>query len=304
MGRQIRRVPLDFDWPPNEVWSGFLMPDEVRLPSCPDCEGMGWSPEAKALQDRWYGYAPFAPDDRGSTPLTVDTPAVRAFAERNVSRSPDFYGSGEDAIVREAERLIRMWNQQWCHHLNQADVDALVEGGRLMDFTHVWTKGEGWQPKEPPYTPSAAEVNEWAILSMGHDSINRWIVVGAELDRLCQPKYCATCDGKGDVGTEEQRAVYEAWEPTGPPAGEGWQLWETVSEGSPISPVFPDGDGLVHWLSTDYRWGAAREPMSRKQAEAFVRSGGWAPSLIGTAAGLQDGMTAIADAKLAKGSQS
>ena len=34
-----------------------------------------------------------------------------------------------------------------------------------------------------------------------------------------------------------------------PPAGEGWQMWETVSEGSPMSPVFATPEELAQWLA-------------------------------------------------------
>lgn len=33
----------------------------------------------------------------------------------------------------------------------------------------------------------------------------------------------------------------------GPPKGEGYQLWETTSEGSPVSPVFATLDTLCEW---------------------------------------------------------
>jgi hypothetical protein len=33
-----------------------------------------------------------------------------------------------------------------------------------------------------------------------------------------------------------------------PPEGDGWQLWQTVSDG-PISPVFADPDDLIEWMS-------------------------------------------------------
>jgi len=33
----------------------------------------------------------------------------------------------------------------------------------------------------------------------------------------------------------------------GPPKGDGYQLWETTSEGSPVSPVFASLDGLCEW---------------------------------------------------------
>jgi hypothetical protein len=288
MSREVRRVPLDFDFPQGQTWTGYLMPDELRLPGCPDCEATGYSPDARRLMNRWYGKAPFRPEDRGSEPLTVTTPGVRAFAERNVVHAPWFYGSGEAAIVREARRLSSMWNEQWCHHLNQADVDALVAAGRLMDFTHTWDREERrWVPKDPPYTPTAAEVNAWALNGMGHDSINQSIVVTAELERLGLPRLCSTCNGSGEVATPEQKAAEEAWEPTPPPEGPGWQLWQTVSEGGPCSPVFPTREGLVDWLCTEYRQVGSERPMTRRQAEAFVEVGFSAGSgaLLSTAEG-------------------
>ncbi len=33
----------------------------------------------------------------------------------------------------------------------------------------------------------------------------------------------------------------------GPPVGDGFQLWETTSEGSPVSPVFKTLDELCEW---------------------------------------------------------
>ena len=35
-----------------------------------------------------------------------------------------------------------------------------------------------------------------------------------------------------------------------PPTGEGWQLWENVTEGSAVSPVFATAEELAEWLST------------------------------------------------------
>jgi hypothetical protein len=61
------------------------------------------------------------------------------------------------------------------------------------------------------------------------------------------PLTCEICQGHGYLEAfPGQRAEAEAWKPAEPPAGEGWQLWETASEGSPVSPVFPDADGLAN----------------------------------------------------------
>lgn len=38
----------------------------------------------------------------------------------------------------------------------------------------------------------------------------------------------------------------------GPPKGEGYQLWETTSEGSPVSPVFETLDELCEWCESNY----------------------------------------------------
>ena len=32
-----------------------------------------------------------------------------------------------------------------------------------------------------------------------------------------------------------------------PPEGEGWQLWETTTEGAPVSPVFKTPEELAEW---------------------------------------------------------
>jgi hypothetical protein len=127
---------------------------------------------------------------------------------------------------------------------------------------------------------------------MGHDGIDQYqatrkIIAAAGLDPDVWG-FCPACRGEGWVERYPgQNADAEAWEPTGPPTGDGWQLWETVSEGSPISPVFPDKTGLVEWLcSPAYTWGG---PMSRDTAERFVDFG-WAPSFVFTPGrGLQTG---------------
>ena len=291
MGREIRRVPADFNWPLDQVWEGFLSPDKFDETPCPDCES-GYSPQAQNLYDLWYGKIPFDPATTGSTPWQHDSPGVRAFAERNVSNAPGFYGTGEAAIVREAQRLADHFNNGWLHHLSQDDVDALVAGGRLYDFTHTVVPGEGWKPKDPPVKPTAAEVNEWSVRGMGHDSINAMVAIRARCEREGIDDTCPTCMGHAGLEKYEgQRAEAEAWEPTGPPKGDGWQLWETVSEGSPVSPVFPTADELAVWMSDPERgdrW------VPQEVAARFIAEG-WAPSFIsgpGTH-GLVSGVEAI-----------
>jgi hypothetical protein len=279
MGREVRRVAFDFDWPLNEVWEGFLSPKELHEDKCSTCNGSGYSAHAKHLQNRWYGYVHFEPYETGSEPLTIYTAEVRAFAQRNIDRSPEYYGTGDAAVEREAQRLCDLWNRAWSHHLSQDDVDALIASDRLWDFTHTCRKGEGWKPIEPTPEVTAEQVNRWSILGFGHDSLNCSIVVRAACEREGEPHLCWRCNGHGSLEQYPgQRAEAEAWKPTDPPAGDGWQLWETVSEGSPISPVFATADDLATWMSDPAR---GDQWMPSHVARKFVEDG-WAPSLVMT----------------------
>lgn len=75
---------------------------------------------------------------------------------------------------------------------------------------------------------------------------------------------------------DEDGALYtpEDW----PPESErGWVVYETVSEGCPITPCFSTPDELIDWLATKgTEWDS---PMSSEAAERFVK-GGWAPSMM------------------------
>lgn len=257
MGRQLRRVPLDFNWPVNQRWKGFINPHYKNAKDCEECGGSGYSPQALILANQWYGKVPFRPEDNGGEPFTQDHPVVLKLSNRHLARSPEYYGVGDEALRRECGRLVRLYNKCWCYHLDQADVKALVEAGRLMDLTHTWTDGNGWTPKDPPFIPTAKQVNEWAISSMGHDALNQWICVRSKCARLGSPVECLICGGSGTIwSSSEAKELAENWESEDPPFGEGYQLWETFSEGSPISPVFKTPEELADWLvsSPDYTW--------------------------------------------------
>lgn len=322
MGREIKRVPLDFDWPIDKVWQGFLRPEEARTPQCQVCDGTGSSLVARLLHARWYGQAPFKPEETGSTPFTIDHPSVMALAIRNtpgdrvrcvcgavIANAKDFsdhilahpewkidttYGRERN---REAQRLCDHFNSHWCHHIDADDVQALLDEDRLDDFTRYtsddpnakrFPNGRLEQPNGRVPTP--IEVNEWSLNFMGHDSINAWVVITAKCQRLGVPSKCEVCDGHGEIGTPAVE-----WESTEPPEGEGWQVWETVSEGSPVTPVLPTKEALIDYLvSHGDSWDAKRGDggWSRKAAESFVNSG-WAPTMIMSSAGLRaprDGM--------------
>lgn len=279
MGLELKRVALDFVWPVNTIWSGYINPHDARQCDCPACEGSGSSPTARLLGAQWYGNAPFRPEDRGSTPFLPSHPAIVAQAERNVHHSPEYY-RGQDAVEREAQRLAQHYNGCWCHHLDARDVAALVKVSRLLDFTHTFTREIGWLPKNPPVTPTPEEVNAWSLTGMAHDSINQWVVVCAECERLGVDAKCAACAGSGSVWeSPEAKAEAEAWKPVEPPAGEGYQIWETVTDGSPISPVFATPEELAHYMHLAGKLPESTESGTYETWMAFILGPGWAPTL-------------------------
>lgn len=291
MGRELRRVALDFVWPVNKVWSGFVNPHDGDAESCSDCDGSGWAVDAIRLRDRWYGRVPFNPADRGSVAWTSADPEVIVIAERNVKSSPEFYGASPLAVSREACRLAEHFNTAWCHHLNDADVLALVESGRLMEFTHTWSREDGWKKIFPEVIPSSRQVNAWSLSGLGHDSLNAGICIRAECGRLGVPYLCTACNGEAEIWpSAESKATYENWQRTEPPAGEGYQIWETVSEGSPISPVFATDVELAEFMASQ-----ALNERGKSFATwlAFIRGPGWAPSMVLRGGAVIDGVDAM-----------
>lgn len=248
MGREIKRVPLDFDWPLDKVWEGFLMPDSLRGEDCPECYGgqthAGWWLQHWCQRLEMMG-ADVGHNEQGKEmhPWLAQDP----YPHTN-SRS----------LFEPATRVIRP----------SADMATLVAG--LIDSTEDKVKS-GWGGSSYVLyrkLVEAAGLDDWGL--------------------------CERCDAEGTLETYPgQRADAEAWESEEPPGGEGWQLWETVSEGSPISPVFATDEELAQWLTTpDACWGAMKTPMTIDQARGFVGVG-WAPSMMANAGGIHDGATYV-----------
>lgn len=315
MGRKIKRVAIDFSWPLKTPWKGFINQYHTAK-QCEACNGSGYSSDAKRFSDEWYGHADFDPRSTGSEPFGWSHPLVLRFATDNITydfnsrtrREPT--PSDKRAIKREAMRLAEMWDRQWIHHLSQADVDALVADGRLSDFTSTFTPGEGWKPKEPPYRPTAKEVNEWSITrGIGHDAINQWVCVKARCKREGVSPYCSCCEGHGELWpSKADKKRYEDWQPQEPPDGDGWQLWETVSEGSPITPVFATPELLAEFCAkhqfdegrrqtSGELWNilaGGTEKLSREQWLEFIAGPGWAPSSVYVDGDIMSGVAATA----------
>lgn len=103
------------------------------------------------------------------------------------------------------------------------------------------------------------------------------------------PVKCRACDGTGD--SVEYKKLSDEWERISPPDGEGWQVWETVSEGSPVTPVFSTGEELVEYLVENGDLWCQRSSEivlpSREATSKFVFGSGWVPSAISTGNGFK-----------------
>lgn len=239
MSREVKRVPLDFGWPLNKVWEGYLMPDSLKERPCPAGEAC----------------------ERGQT-------SARAW-------------------VAEIAQLALM-----------LDDDVCARGNDLYPFFRSGPGGSAHGPRSRP----SAEIREFVVGLAGREDMlghnvserrraTKRLIEAAGLDPETWG-VCPECAGHGSVEAyPHQRAEAEAWERTGPPAGQGWQLWETVSEGSPVSPVFATAEELAHWLTTPEGGaavGSSREPMTIEQACEFVGVGR-VPSGFRRAGGARDG---------------
>lgn len=113
-----------------------------------------------------------------------------------------------------------------------------------------------------------------------------WDGEKAKWDRGERPKYAADADYPYEEYAGERPddpVYYRPWKDE----DAVWvQVWETVSEGSPVTPPFATKAELVDYLTKcGDNWDQKRgdPPWPRKAAEQFVEAG-WAPSMV-----MQDG---------------
>lgn len=285
MGREVRRVDINNPPKMNQVWEGFINPYYKRYTKdCPDCKN-GYPPEAKQFQDEWYGYKMGPKTTRVYSP---DHPFVIKLAMRNTSHSfqegIDFERNQQfrKKFLQERFRLAELFSSRWGYSLDADDIAALRKANRLDKYFD----------DKPDATPD--EVNDFYLEGFGHDGINSWVCIRARCEKEGVPSSCPTCNGQGHIWTsEEGKKLYEEWEPTEPPTGEAYQIWETVSEGAPISPAFLDPEELAEWMSLNATWkldqGTPKETWLK-----FILGPGWAPSAMGIPGqGLVSGVVGI-----------
>jgi len=244
MGRTLKRVPLDFDWPAKKTWEGYLNPFYKYVSECRDCNRTGYGPDALFLHNTWYAHL--------AVPLFDNWVGYNIIAVPPRERLKTM--GWRDDVCNAIDRARKFGFKtltHWSDKLEEADIKALVDDGRLMDFTHTWAPEKKWQKKEPAYTPTPDEVNAVSNHGIGHDAINASTCIKARCRRYGVKDYlCPVCKGEGEIWSAPKwKKEADRWTPTEPPKGKGYQLWQTTSEGSPISPVFKTLDELCVWAA-------------------------------------------------------
>lgn len=80
---------------------------------------------------------------------------------------------------------------------------------------------------------------------------------------------CPVCDGEGYVCP-----MIEV------PPGPGYQLWETTTEGSPLSPSLSTPEELARWLADNNVSAFGGITLPYESWLAFILGVGWAPSMV------------------------
>lgn len=259
MGRELRRVPLDFSWPLNKIWQGFINPHFKR---CPEQDKTCWGGSTAA--GRW-----------------VDS--ICRMLELIGEQSAEAASGQSLAQLRRGGRLfphpyLEQWPMAPSAGIPESVMDSIrEEHEEYRDRIRAFERWRAAHPGDSQNVPLTAELLAFVeglaggkLRGMGGG--DSWAIQKRLREMAGVPESfgeCPVCGGEGiDPVVKE---AYEAWEKTDPPEGPGFQLWETISEGSPISPVFPTEEAFIRYLTG--------EGYSDRAARAFVKTG-WAPSMV------------------------
>lgn len=276
MGREIKRVPLDFDAPLDKEWAGYHNP---HFKPCPESNRTCFGGDTGAAKWLWS--------------------VCRMLALLGDEALAEPHGDELRARGRSYPHPYLVEFPQAPHKDIPSDDDAKI---RAIEDSDQRMAAVGRYLREHPL-PLVPFGEETIALIEGLSKRERKTFgLGAGVDYAIYKRLlkvaglpvgwgrCPVCNGEGvDPAARE---AYDGWERVEPPKGDGWQLWQTVSDG-PLSPVFATADELIEWMCQpvpvekrrrcdpkpypDSPWG---QGWRREIAEPFVKKHGWSPSAI------------------------
>ncbi len=167
MGREIKRVALNFDWPIGKIWKGYINPYSKHIKDCTVCQGRGVNLEYYFLECLWYAHKH---NEISDLIKKISNPELVKFAHiilESRSLSTMFFNWAEyyGVSVKSLEPLRdKVFNKQefeviknnlnkpsgmllwimgecapvgWCNYLDEDDIKALIRADRLWDFTRI-----------------------------------------------------------------------------------------------------------------------------------------------------------------------
>ncbi len=237
MGRLLKRVPMDFDWPLKTIWVGYINPfHSVPCPYCHDdvCDySDGLTKEAREYQRRFYGY------------------------------------QNDWTYIRNPYRP----NEQYCpqalpYNMEKWEYDFMVSDRNPYRERLFGTN-------IPPYEEITDYFLKYRMLDIEFDQCMIHTLMEEYCRRNGYDMCCPHCHGDGQLWySEEVKQMNAVWGKSEPPVGDGYQLWEDTSEGSPQSPVFATLEELSEWCAenaftfADYR--ATKEEWMQMLGNGFV----------------------------------
>jgi hypothetical protein len=206
MGRELRRVPLDFAWPLERTWEGFLNPYWKLSQKCTACKGRGSNPGMREVDDDFYGFE--RPERRWCDKITQDeldalitegrlrdytsvwNPDSKAWIPR--STPPTVETINEAQRTGHVHDAINSWIlvKARCKRLGISTDHCEVCGGEGNVWPGAYAKAlhEAWQEIPPPEGPgyqfwettsegspispvfaTAEEMIEWLIKDGGYN---------------------------------------------------------------------------------------------------------------------------------------
>lgn len=152
----------------------------------------GW--DSRIISESWNKFGPWSLDEMNECVnfyFSVD----RATKECPCCGGSGYHLKSQD-VVNTFYSHSNPRGEHWNDKITDDEVAALLEAGRLSDFTRGGK------------VPTSREVNAAQGHGfMGHDAINRHILIEARLKRLGIPITCDDCGGDGCVFTAEEARV-------------------------------------------------------------------------------------------------
>lgn len=270
MGRYLMRVPLGFDAPINEPWSGYLNPYQELASECAHCKGTGFGPRALEIESQFYGNSPIEKRWAGNPyPTCTTNKHLKDLAYANAvyyTTSGKYLGSVrceqdksfETQYEREQQRLNSIKASCLSMRLGVEEVLAYLETDSGLKKFFELKRFDSMQADMVP----RGDV-EFTALEFAHFLAAAPLTGGSGYlyflqKYICEkekvPLECAHCKGEGSFITKANQHLVEQWTRIEPPKGEGYQMWQSVSDG-PISPVFQSARELARYCAQN-PWGA------------------------------------------------